>query len=409
MNRPGARARTTTHYIQGRTMKRSRKLAAIGLVASLGVVTAACGDDGDSDTSAPSDVTSPDGEAVCPTNLVIQTDWWPESEHGGTYQLIGPDGESDPSLFTYSGPIADEYKVGGIETVEVRAGGDAIEFQPVVSVMQTDRDITLGYVNTDDIIQSSGTVQVTGVAATLEVNPQMLMWDPDQLDIDPSDPASIGESGARILHFPGVTYMDWMIGKGYITADQSDPNYGGAPDQWIAEGGDYIQQGFYTNEVFKYENLIDWKDGAPADVEAVLIHDLGWQPYPAMYSVLTERLDELSPCLEVLVPVLQQAWVDYLDDPKPMGDALVDIAASYNNYWTISSELNDAAFELFDGELGIGSNGPDDTYGNFDLERVENLYDELLPTLEELGIKIADGLTVDQVVTNEFIDSSIGR
>jgi hypothetical protein len=393
-------------------MKRSKKMAAFGLVASFGLIAAACGGDDDADTTtAPTDTEAEGGtgEAVCPSNLVIQTDWWPEVEHGGSYQLIGPGGTTDPSLFTYSGPIAEKYKVGGIETVEVRAGGDAIEFQPVVSVMQTDRDITLGYVNTDDIVQSSAAVQTTGVAATLEVNPQMLMWDPTQLDIDPSDPASIGESGARILHFPGVTYMDWMIGKGYISADQSDPNYGGAPDQWIAEGGDFIQQGFYTNEVYKYENLIEWKDGAPADIEAVLIHELGWQPYPAMYSVLTERLEELSPCLEVLVPVLQQAWVDFLDDPKPMGDALVDIAGDYNNYWTISPELNDAAYELFDGELGIGGNGSDDTYGNFDLERVENLYDELLPVLEELGIDIADGLTVDQVVTNEFIDTSIGR
>lgn len=384
-------------------------MAALGLVASFGLVAAACGgDDSSEDTTAP-DSTEGSGEAVCPTNLVIQTDWWPESEHGGTYQLIGPGGESDPALFTYSGPIADKYKVGGIETVEIRAGGDAIEFQPVVSVMQTDRDITLGYVNTDDVIQSSATVQVTGVAGTLEVNPQMLMWDPEQLDIDPLDPASLGESGARISHFSGVTYIDWMIGKGYISADQSDPNYGGSPDQWIADGGNFIQQGFITNEVYKYENLIEWKDGAPAPVEEMLIHNVGWQPYPAMYAVLSERLDELSPCLEVLVPMLQQAWVDYLNDPKPMGDALVDIAASYNNYWTITPELNDAAFALYDGELGIGSNGPDDTYGNFDMDRVQTLYDELLPVLEDLNIDIADGLTVDKVVTNEFIDESIGR
>lgn len=391
-------------------------MAALGLVASFGLVAAACGgDDTTEDTSAPVDTeasgggdTTAPGEAVCPTNLVIQTDWWPESEHGGTYQLIGPGGEADPELFTYSGPIAPEYAVGGIETVEIRAGGDAIEFQPVVGVMQTDRDITLGYVNTDDVIQSSATVQTTGVAATLEINPQMLMWDPTQLDIDPTDPASLGESGARILHFPEVTYMDWLIAKGYVSEDQSDPNYGGAPDQWIAEGGNFIQQGFLTNEVYKYENLIEWKDGAAADIGAVLIHDLGWEPYPAMYAVLTERLEELSPCLEVLVPVLQQAWVDYLNDPKPMGDALVDIAAAYNNYWTISPELNDAAFALFESE-GIGGNGPDSTYGNFDLDRVQNLYDELLPVLEARGIDIAEGLTVDQVVTNEFIDTSIGR
>ncbi len=124
-------------------MKRSRKLVAVGLAASLGLVAAACGGDEESEsTTAPAETSAPDettgtddtaaeGEAVCPENLVIQTDWWPEVEHGGTYKLVGEGGESNPELFTYSGPIDPAYAVGGIKTVEIRAGGDAIEFQPV--------------------------------------------------------------------------------------------------------------------------------------------------------------------------------------------------------------------------------------------------------------------------------------
>ena len=228
-----------------------------------------------------------------PTNLVIQKDWWPETEHGGTYQLIGAGGESDPSRFTYSGPIDPAYAVGGIETVEIRAGGDAVEFQPVSAVMKTDQDITLGYVNTDDTVQPSPTVEVTAVATTLEINPQMMMWDPEQLDIDPPIlPRSVRWRPRAPL--PDATYVAWLIANGYLEESQSDPNYGGAPDQWIADGGNFIQQGFATNEVYKYENQIEWKDGAPAPVEYAIIHELGWQPYPAAYSVLTERLDELS-------------------------------------------------------------------------------------------------------------------
>ena len=214
--------------------------------------------------------------------------------------------------------------------------------------MMTDQDITLGYVNTDDAIQSSPTVEVTAVATTLEINPQMIMWDPEQLDADPTDPATIGETGARVLHFGEATYIDWMIANGYLDESQSDPNYGGSPDQWITDGGDFIQQGFATNEIYKYENEIEWKDGAPAPVEYAIIHELGWQPYPAAYSVLTERLDELSPCLELLVPMLQQAWVDYLDNPEPIGDVVIEVTEAYNNYWTLSPELNARAFELFE-------------------------------------------------------------
>lgn len=383
----------------------TRTTKAAAFAAAAGLILAACGgSDSSSDTTA-----AAGGDAVCPSNLVIQTDWWPEIEHGGSYQLIGPGGTADASLFTYSGPIAEQYKVGGIETVEVRAGGDAIEFQPVLSVMKTDSDITLGYVNTDDLIQSAGTVKGLGVAATLEINPQFLMWDPDQLDIDPQDPASLGASGARILHFPGTTYTDWLIGKGYIQASQSDPNYGGSPDTWLADGADFVQQGFVSNEKYKYENEIAWKDGAPAPVGYTLIHDLGWQPYPAMYTILAERKDELNDCMKVLVPVLQQAWVDYFDDPTPMSDELVNITETYNNYWKVTADLNAAGFEIMD-ELGISGNGPDSTYGNFDLDRVENLYNEAMPLLEELGVESFDPtLALEDVVTNEYIDTSIGR
>jgi hypothetical protein len=366
---------------------------------ALGLVAAACGDDdGDEDTSA---------DGICPANMVIQVDWWPEVEHGGTYQLMGDGAEADASLFTYSGPIDPDYAVGGIETLEIRAGGDAIEFQPVAAVMKTDQDIVLGYINTDEAIQTAGTVEVTAVAATLEINPQMLQWDPTQQEIDKADPTTLAASGARVLHFPGTAYVEFLISEGIITADQSDPNYGGAPDQWVADGGNYFQQGFATNEVFKYENLIEWKDGAPADIDFLLIHELGWQPYPGAYNVLTERLEELSPCLEVFVPVLQQAWVDFLENPGPVGDEIIAVTEVYNNFWTLTTELNEEAYRLFE-ETGIGSNGPDDIYGNFDPNRVSTLFDAMKAILDETGVDLPEGYTAQSAYTNDFIDPSIG-
>lgn len=381
---------------------------AAGVLTSMALVAAGCGGDDDTGTTAAS---GGGGEAAadvtCPKNLVIQTDWWPESEHGGTYQLIGTGGTADGKLFTYKGPIDKRYAVGGIETVEIRAGGDAIEFQPVATVMKTDQDIYLGYINTDDAIGAADTVQVTGVAATLEINPQMVMWDPAQLKIDPAKPETMKASKARVLHFPGVTYIDWMIAKGYIDAAQSDPNYGGAPDKWIADGGNFIQQGFATNEVYKYENDIKWKADKAAPVDYALIHDLGWQPYPAMYTILSSRLEQEKGCLGALVPKIQQAWVDYLATPKPINDQILKVTEAYNNYWKLSPGLNDAAVELFKSK-GIGGNGPDKTYGNFDDKRIEGLFAELKPILEAKDIKLPDGFTAKDVYTNEFIDPSIG-
>ncbi len=395
----------------------------MALLLSLGLVAAACGSDsGGSETSSDAsadettETTATDegstdestdesamDEAVCPTNIVIQTDWWPELEHGGSYQLVGPDGTADANNFTYSGPIQDQYKVGGVETVEIRAGGDAISFTPVTGEMYLDDDITFGYVNLSDAIKDSGSAAVVGVAKTLEINPQMLMWDPAQLDI--TEPADMAASGANVLHFDGTAYIDYLIAQDFLTADQPDPSYGGAPDQWIANGGNFIQQGFATNEIYKYENEIEWKDGAAAPVEYLLIDSVGFRDYPAMMTVRADKLESLSPCLEVLVPAMAQAWVDYLADPTPVTDALIAVNDTYDTYWKLSAGLNTKGIEIVESD-GIAANSPDGTYCSMDDARVSDMISILTPIYEDGGITLGDTAAV---VDNSFCAGAPGR
>ncbi len=161
--------------------------------------------------------------------------------------------------------------------------------------MYTKDEITFGYVNLSDVVRDSKSSPVVAVAKTLEINPQMLMWDPAQLTID--KPEDIAASGAKVLHFDKTTYIDWMITKGYIKSSQSDPTYGGAPDTWVANSGNFIQQGFVSNEIYQYENTIDWKDGKPAPVKYLLIDSIGFRDYPAAMTVRKDKLEALSPCL----------------------------------------------------------------------------------------------------------------
>lgn len=370
-----------------------------GFVALL-AITSACSSESSS-ANGPTDTDEAEQGSVCPTNLVIQTDWWPELEHGGTYQLIGADGEASGDAFTYTGPIQPQYAVGGIETVEIRAGGDAISFTPALNEMATQDDIYLAYVNASDVISSYPEIPAIGVAATLEKNPIMLQWDPEQHDF--SDPAKIGATDITVLHTDGDTYIDWLVNEGVLNQEQLDPSYGGAPDRWLTEEGNVVQSGFATNEIYKYENDIE---GWQKPVEFVLVHDLGFEDYPAMYTTEADELDEKTPCLELLVPVLQQAWTDYWADPAPVTDALIDVNATYDTYWTLSEGLNASGVKLAL-ETGIASNGPDETYGNFDLSRVEGLLTATTPIFTERGIELPEDLTVDDIVTNEFIDDSI--
>jgi hypothetical protein len=413
-------------------MKSRKKVAILGLLTSFALVAASCGDD--SEDAAPAttaaaapttveaapettaeaapettaeaapETTAATEEAICPTNLVIQTDWWPELEHGGTYQLIGPDGTADAETFRYSGPIAEAYKVGGIETVEIRAGGDATSFVPNASLLASDDDITFAYINLSDVMKDAGEVPMIAVAKTLDLDPQMIMWDPAQNPI--AAPEDIAASGAQVLHFEGVAYIDYMIAQGYMTAEQSNPSYGGAPDQWVAEGGNFFQQGFATNEVYKYENEIAWKDGAPAPVDYYTVGELGIPNYPATMTMRADKLEALTPCLEVLVPAMAQAWIDFLADPKPITDALIDVNTTYDTYWTLSEGLNARGLEILEAE-GIGANSPDGTYCSFDPERVQTLADIFGPIYEASGVTLVDDLTA--LVNNDFCAGAPGR
>jgi hypothetical protein len=416
-------------------MKARKKVAAVALLTSFSLLAAACGGDDEeatpATTAAPAPETTaeaapettaeaapettaevapettaeaPSEDAICPTNVVVQTDWWPELEHGGTYQLIGPDGTADAENFIYSGPIQEQYQVGGIETVEIRAGGDATGFVPNQSLLASDDDIMFAYINISDVMKGAAEVPMVAVAKTLDLDPQMIMWDPEQNPV--ATPEDIAASGAQVLHFDGVAYIDYMIAQGYMTADQSNPSYGGAPDQWVAEGGNFFQQGFATNEVYKYENEIEWKDGAPAPVDYYTVGELGIPNYPAAMTIRGDRLEEFTPCLEVLVPMLSQAWVDYLADPTPITDALISINETYNTYWTLSEGLNTRGLEILE-EEGIGNNSPDGTYCSFDADRIQELADIFGPIYEADGTELIDDLT--SVVDNSFCEGAPGR
>jgi hypothetical protein len=59
-------------------------------------------------------------------------------------------------------------------------------------------------------------------------------------------------------------------------------------------------------------------------------------------------------------------------------------------------------------DLGLVSNGSNDAIGDLDEERMSGFFDKAVPILEKIGATPADGLTVDDLYTNEYIDTSIG-
>lgn len=380
------------------SISRARTLVAVGLAGLL--FTAACSDDADTaaTTTTAADTAAADGSLVdvCPAKIVIQTDWYATPERAAYYQLVGPDGTIDGDKGTYSGPLGDT----GVD-VEVRLGGPFIGFTPPGQQMYTDDSIYLAVVATDEAVQAAEKFPTTAVVAPLDINPQILMWDPATYDI--SSWPDVAKTGATITYLEGLPFMDYLVSKGYVDKAQLDSSFDGTPSRFVAEGGKIIQQGYASNEPYRWEHDVEgWKK----PVKSLLVHDSGYEIYPQGLSVRTADLDKDSACLEALVPMIQQAEVDYANDPDPTNGALVKIAAAIKDGPPITAAGNtDATKVMLD--LGLIGNGPDDTLGNFDLDRVQATIALLRPIFEARDTAVPAGLAPKDIVTNDFVDPSI--
>ena len=341
---------------------------------------------------------------ICPATVTIQTDWNPEAEHGHLYQMLGAGYTVDAGKASVTGPLVDSKGNDTGVKLEVRSGGPAIGFQTVTAQMYLDKSITLGYVYTDEGVQFSKDQPTTEVFAPFEKNPQMIMWDPATYP-NVTSIADLGKTDTKVLYFGGAAYMeDYLVPTGVLKSGQVDGSYDGKPANFVASGGKVAQQGFASAEPYIYQNEIkEW--GKP--VKFQLIHDTGYPIYSQAISVRTGDLQTLSPCLKKLVPIMQQATVDYVKNPAKTNAIILELVQKYNNGWVYSQGVADYAVKTML-DLGLVGNGPDKTLGNMEPDRIQKIIDIVGPALAKTGKDIKSGLTPADMSTNQFIDMSIG-
>jgi hypothetical protein len=325
----------------------------------------------------------------------VQTNWWPEADHGFTYQLLGPNPTIDAGTNSVTGPLGET----GIN-LEIRAGGPAIGYQQVSSLLAQDDSITLGYVGTDEAIQNSTTAPTTAVFSDLEKNPQVWLWGDPTWDFKST--ADIAKAGVPVLAFDGSTYLDYFLAKGLLNKDQLDTSYTGAPDKFVVADGQVVEQGFATSEPYRLEHDVkEWGK----QVKFILVED--YPVYQSALSVRSDKLTELTPCLTKLVPLVQHAEKDYAADPTAVNELLLTIGSTLKtNGFTLSAGLLADANQKAK-ELGLVANGADGTLGSFETARVQKLIDDLTPVFVAKGAKVKDGLTPQDLATNQFLDPSI--
>jgi len=380
-------------------------------VAAMAMLAAACG--GSDEPAAEEPAAEPAAEepaaeepaaegidlsADCPNPVVVQTDWFPEAEHGTLYNLIGDGYTVDVDNKVVRGPMVLDGQDLGIE-FEVRTGGPAIGYAPVTSYVYTDDSITFGYANTEAQVLSYEDAPLLSVVAPLEINPQMIMWDPETYP-EIETLADLGEAGVTINVFGGGVFAEVFVAQGVWSADQIDPSYDGSPARFIADGGSIAQQGFASAEPYDYLNSFpDWGK----EVAFQTLHDAGFEVYAATLGIRPDQKADLDACLKKIVPIFQQSVVSYVAAPEAANAVIVDAVTQFADFWTQSPEIT--AWSIAQQvELGLVGNGPDSTVGNMVGERIQKVIDDMAGA----GMAVPDGLTADDLYTNEYIDTSIG-
>src|SRR5918993_530357 len=306
-------------HSSGRTGPPRRRPVHLAVAAAVGLALVSC--DGDPDPGGPAaEALATEADArrlagVCPDPVVVQTSWWPESTHGGLYQLLGGRPTVHKAAKTIRGPLVSRGADTGVR-LEIRAGGPARGQQPVAALMRADDTITLGQQATEEqVLGWAEGMPTVGVLAPFYVDPVVFIWDKDRHP-DFNAIQDIGQTPTRVFTFRSAN-TDYLLGSGILRRTQVDYSYDGSPSLFMSRP-ESVVGGFSTNEPFIYRSM-------GRDVDYAYVSDTGYPNYRNALTVRADARERLTPCLRKLVPILQRGMVDFMAEPAAVLRRIVSL------------------------------------------------------------------------------------
>lgn len=232
---------------------------------------------------------APDSAAPATTlqKVVLQTDWFPQAEHGGFYQALA----------------MGFYREAGLD-VTILPGGPGAGIK--LKVARGDADF--GMLRSDDImVAASRGMPLVMVMATMQHDPEALLVHED------SPVKTLRDLNGRTVNAPpGMTWIPYLQKRYGINFAVTPSNYG---MEIFLTNKDAIQQCILTNEPF-----IARQNGKK--VRTLPLADTGYDCYPVVFS-RRELLREKPEVARAFVAASIRGWRDYLDrDPTP-ADTLI--------------------------------------------------------------------------------------
>ena len=222
--------------------------------------------------------------------ITLQTDWYPQPEHGGFYDAL----------------LKGYYRQEGLD-VTILPGGpySSVEQQVATGAAQ------FGMGSSDHILEADSQGEhLVAVGATMQSDPQAIM-------VHANSPVhSFADlEGKTIAIKPGSTWFE------YLTARYHYKNLHEVPATYsvanFLEDPTYIQQVFVTSEPY-YVQQSGMKE------RTLLISDTGYSPYRVFFTS-DSFLKSHPDVVEAFVRASIRGWRDYMQDPSTVDAQLMKL------------------------------------------------------------------------------------
>ncbi len=293
--------------------------------------------------------------------VVLQTDWFPQAEHGGFYQALAKG----------------YYREAGLD-VEIRPGGPGMAIKLDVAKGVAD----FGMYRSDDIIVAASR------GMPLMIVGAVLQHDPEGLLVHEASPVrTLADlSGHSVIAPPSMTWIPYVQKKYGIKFDLRPLTY--SVTAFLADK-ETIQQCMMTSEPF-------FARQHGAKVRVIRIADSGYDPY---HTIMCRReLVRTNPeLIRAFLAASIRGWHDYLEnDPAPA----FDLIRKRNTQMSLA-QLTFSRGELIAHALVTGDAAHGEEIGKITLARIA----QQIATLSEFKI-LEKPVTAESVANPAFLPSA---
>ncbi|XZE52612.1 ABC transporter substrate-binding protein [Planctomycetaceae bacterium SH139] len=296
------------------------------------------------------------------TPVLIQLNWFPESEHGGVY----------------SAKAAGLYRDLGLD-VTIRPGGQGTRIAPELAAGR----VQFAFANADDVVlfRQEG-VDAVAVLAAMQNHPRCILVRSD------SGVNSFADLPGMILQRQaGRPFLAFLESKGLLEGVQQVP-YAGSVAALVSDPKTAIQAYSFA------EPLLAQQQGV--EVRTLMVSELGWNPYSSVLVTTGQMIREQPELVRTVVRASQLGWQQYLTDPAKGNEAIL----AANEHGMTAETLEFGAEGLTKLALPEG----------FTVEQVgtmqQSRWDELVQQMTELKLVDSAKVKAADCFTNEFLQEA---